>query len=102
MNPKIKQLWVKALRSGKYKQCDGQLRHKSEEGVRYCCLGVLNEVCGLRSRWEGSFLGRVAAAKVGLPYEPPTGELKAQGKLAAMNDNGKSFKRIANWIENHL
>lgn len=37
LNPEIKKKWVKALRSGKYNQCDGQLR----QGDTFCCLGVL-------------------------------------------------------------
>lgn len=37
MKPKIKALWVKALRSGDYQQTRGRLR----EGSSFCCLGVL-------------------------------------------------------------
>lgn len=37
MNQEIKQKWVEALRSGKYKQGQGYLR----KGNNYCCLGVL-------------------------------------------------------------
>lgn len=41
MNPEIKEKWVKALRSGVYKQGSGVLRSTNE---RYCCLGVLCEI----------------------------------------------------------
>jgi hypothetical protein len=37
MNPKVKEKWVAALRSGKYKQARGAL---CKDGA-YCCLGVL-------------------------------------------------------------
>jgi hypothetical protein len=37
MNKAIKRRWVKALRSGEYKQTKGALRADSG----YCCLGVL-------------------------------------------------------------
>ena len=37
MNPRIKALWLEALRSKEYPQTKGKL--KTEEG--YCCLGVL-------------------------------------------------------------
>lgn len=53
MNPRIKQLWLDALRSGDYEQGTGRLR----TGNRFCCLGVL---CDLHSketgagRWEGA------------------------------------------------
>jgi len=40
MKPKVKEKWLKALRSGEYKQTKGQL--KDEKG--YCCLGVLCEL----------------------------------------------------------
>lgn len=36
-------LWVDALRSGKYKQGSGYLR----QGDKYCCLGVVCELCPL-------------------------------------------------------
>ena len=45
MNPRIKDLWVKALQSGKYRQ--GQLRLIREQktyGTEHCCLGVLCEL----------------------------------------------------------
>ena len=37
MNNELRNLWVEALRSGKYKQGKGRLR----DGDTYCCLGVL-------------------------------------------------------------
>lgn len=54
MNPEIKERWLTALRSGKYKQTDGYLniqRNNPEavpegnlRGNGYCCLGVLCEL----------------------------------------------------------
>ncbi len=35
---------VKALRSGKYRQCKGALCKKDSKGEKYCCLGVAMEV----------------------------------------------------------
>lgn len=40
MDPKVKKLWLKALKSGKYKRATGVL--KTPRG--HCCLGVLCEV----------------------------------------------------------
>ena len=37
MNPKVKEFWVKALRSGKYKQT----RNVLADNKGFCCLGVL-------------------------------------------------------------
>lgn len=41
MKPEIKQKWLEALRSGKYKQGTGKLASFEN---RYCCLGVLCEI----------------------------------------------------------
>lgn len=46
--------WVKALRSGEYKQnTEGLLgiQTPEDEHPRYCCLGVLIERCGSQSDW---------------------------------------------------
>ena len=40
MKPEIKSKWTSALRSGDYKQTDGQLNN----GEGLCCLGVLCEI----------------------------------------------------------
>lgn len=40
MNPAIKEKWVNALRSGKYKQARNTLRNKKG----FCCLGVLCDI----------------------------------------------------------
>lgn len=49
MNPKIKERWLAALRSGDYKQTDGYLSIKSavpndDQFDGFCCLGVLCEI----------------------------------------------------------
>jgi hypothetical protein len=45
MKKKIAEKWVKALRSGKYKQGRHALKYKTKAGVtRHCCLGVLCEL----------------------------------------------------------
>jgi len=41
MNPEIKQLWLEALRSGKYNQGKSLLRPTESS---YCCLGVLCQI----------------------------------------------------------
>ena len=43
MKEEIKDKWVEALRSGKYKQCKGRLQKKDG----YCCLGVLCDISGI-------------------------------------------------------
>lgn len=40
----IKDNWLQALKSGKYKQGYGALVNHTIEGTFYCCIGVLGEV----------------------------------------------------------
>lgn len=45
MNPDVKDMWLKALRSGEYEQTTGYLREAKPDGKEgYCCLGVLCEL----------------------------------------------------------
>ena len=44
MTPELKKLWADALRSGKYTQ--GYSNLKNSSNGRYCCMGVLAEICG--------------------------------------------------------
>jgi hypothetical protein len=44
MNKRIKKLWIKALRSGKYRQGYRQLKRGRGNDAAFCCLGVLCEV----------------------------------------------------------
>jgi hypothetical protein len=45
MDQEIKNRWVEALRSGKYKQAEGTLAiHNSDGEESFCCLGVLCEI----------------------------------------------------------
>jgi len=115
MNPKIKKMWVKALRSGEYGQGQKRLLTIEKSGEHsFCCLGVL---CDLHSRETGEkwnirndlFDGKVGAYE---DYETMPGEgvdswagldTEAQDILASMNDDRRlSFKQIANWIQNNL
>lgn len=41
MNTEVKEKWIKALRSGEYKQAQGKLRDNNNG---FCCLGVLCDV----------------------------------------------------------
>lgn len=123
MRKSVKAKWIKALRSGKYHQCEGLLKeditlNDGTEAPGYCCLGVLAEVAGLEEAKivGGAFFGgpdsdgdwevpELETRKlIGTPL--PKGYVD---KLAGFND-GKamignkdgdawSFKRIASWIE---
>lgn len=91
--------WVKALRSGKYKQAEGQLR----DGDRFCCLGVLCDVLGMK--WNGN---EVAGKSLSLPKfaQRAVGLRRDEGEhgdeqetLSGYNDFGKDFAYIADIIE---
>jgi len=55
MDQRVKELWLKALRSDEYEQTTGKLRIADTTSIGYCCLGVL---CDLyqkdtgRGEWE--------------------------------------------------
>ena len=86
LNPIVKQQWVDALRSGRYRQisyvCTDQ-----EDGR--CVWGVYNEIHhgdALFHKDEAGYLFHSQSA----------------GALANRNDAGESFGSLANWIEDNL
>lgn len=89
MDKKLKTKWIKALRSGKYKQC----RTILTDGKGYCCIGVLGEISGDVDQGYD-----IASAQFGD---------KNSAFLQDMNDGGRGmkkhgFKAIATWIEKNL
>lgn len=106
MKVEVKEKWLAALRSGEYKQGTGCLRRENE----YCCLGVL---CDLHAKetngkWErpnrysylgatGLLPGEVCNWANGGPFMNPS-----EYSLVDLNDHGKSFKEIADFIEEKL
>lgn len=112
MDAKLKRKWVKALRSGEYRQGRGLL--VSNSGKSFCCLGVLADIQGCV--WGTDAWGNL------IPFLPKSekplsrygsdmlsprlgaGGLSKtrQGKLAEMNDSNKTFKEIADYIEKNI
>ena len=90
--------WVKALRSGKYEQTQSYLYY---DGA-FCCLGVLCEVAGLERDEYDAYAGKRMSAPreamrfVGLSHDE--GRF-GESYLSCENDNGVSFTRIAEIIE---
>lgn len=107
MNPEMKTKWVAALRSGEYKQITGFLRY--EEG--FCCLGVLCDLANSKGWRQNKNAGFTYAATasithpISLPFEVghnygiPNAVMR---KLAYMNDEGRDFSEIADYIEESL
>ena len=97
MDKAIKQKWIKALRSGRYKQTTEYLYI----GGGYCCLGVLARVQGAKlSELDGLSLLEDSLKKYAAGIRH-----KSQKTLAEKNDgtgsdmNSKTFKEIADYIE---
>lgn len=106
MNPKIKHDWLKALRSGKYKQGRHALRNYNEEGSDYCCLGVLCDVLD-PSGWIPEKNTHKFAKKNERVFYKKAIEIgltsPTQNFLMERNDNGYwNFNKIANWIEKNI
>lgn len=110
MDPGWKAKWLAALRSGKYKQADGVL--KDAFGC-HCCLGVLADVAD-PSRWSQQLLESEEAGQDCYSYDGAETMLfgcflasvglntGTAVDLAGMNDDGNSFRQIADYIEENL
>lgn len=97
----FKKKWVAALRSGKYKQGKNLLYNQMHE--TYCCLGVAGVICG-NNRDQltefGSLDRKVHNNIPELLFGISTGSTPY--KLSIFNDNGKSFRWIAAYVDRYL
>lgn len=95
----LEKKWMEALRSGDYKQGSGYLRKLDT----FCCLGVLCELKKVDAAARGDVDGlyRYLSPVSSSTNINDAGWLTTdQGScLAALNDSGWSFKRIADAIE---
>lgn len=115
MDINVKEKWLAALRSGKYKQCKGHLR----VGNKFCCLGVLCDIYheetkdgewvgnadGITEFKDGSYGGLAILTNnvtkwAGLQDNNPY--LEEGNNCGGANDAGKTFKEIADLIEKYL
>lgn len=115
MDPRVRALWVAALRSGKYIQGRQQLRIPLQLGApgipqKHCCLGVLEELhsaeTGLPFPSNRATLSPVTMCWAGLKDSNPT---TTKGCMIAMNDGTPvqgggplTFSEIADVIEAEL
>lgn len=104
MTPKeVRQLWVKALRSGEYQQ--GKKYLKTNDG-KYCCLGVLTDLA-VKNEVIQCFVGNGGGIRVLCPSVQDWAGLKDEigsfedgwKALSSMNDSNTSFATIADTIE---
>jgi hypothetical protein len=123
VNPKLptefKEKWLEALRSGKFKQGISRLHNLGSD--KYCCLGVACRIMHPKIKLHSFnyIVNKIGAKKVPSILKDnckkvpsilkdncnvidtlKTNDLTC--KLADMNDKGRSFKQIANWIEKNL
>ena len=120
MPQKLKDKWLAALRSGKYKQGTGKLR---DDSGGYCCLGVLEHcISGKVEKHAGkndylndyltypslNWLSKHNIQFVNsvnrLHYNPTVGfKSGSKYELSIMNDSGDhDFNKIANIIEKYV
>lgn len=107
MKKTLRQKWINALRSGKYKQASFALH--DERG--YCCLGVLASVTGCKWYRDGE-TGHLSPFVGDKSMRHRQGDylktdfcglhLRTQKKLAIMNDEHKTFREIADYIEKRI
>ena len=93
MDAEIKRKWVQALRSGKYEQTKGLL--KSPDGA-FCCIGVLGAIQSMDFKIKD-----LRSSTIMSKYSAGLSTI-SQLKLANMNDEGRSFAEIADYIEANL
>ena len=88
-------IWLKALRSGKFKQSRG-CYHGKKGG--HCCLGVGQIVLGLPKEETSKRLGEV----LGLTWKPKDVSCGLQYLINLNDDGHRNFKYIAAKIEEKI
>lgn len=102
LEPEFKAKWIAALRSGDYKQ-GHQVLYRGGEHDTYCCLGVACVVAGVAaSQISGCSFINTDTDAVPSQLKGLTRTNTLPGVLSEMNDDGKPFREIANWIEENL
>ena len=107
LDAKLKKKWVKALRSGDYDQGETFLLRFKGDRAQYCCLGVLLELEHGEDAWdtmrpEESLYGSGSGYLYTDLGRKPNFSAEHQRHLAFLNDTGKSFEEIADYIEENL
>jgi hypothetical protein len=109
MDKKIKAKWIKALRSGDFNRATATLCEVRKNGqTAFCCLGVLAHIASPNPwrKHEGEYTFNGNCNNTGLldgSFQATVGITdEEQDTLAAMNDDGLSFKKLARYIEKNL
>jgi len=100
LDPTFKKKWIAALRSGEYEQGAGFLHNTVQD--RYCCLGVACEVVQYKSPNNRRIQGSESMPEELEPVRGYAQNNKVVDRLICMNDTGKTFLKIADYIEENL
>lgn len=119
MKPEIKEKWLAALKSGKYKQGKHALCRTNDDEKSFCCLGVLCDLHRKTKKKKG-FIWQQSDSKNDLMYNGSASYLPIEVQkwagigrkgsfnengtaqdLASVNDNtqGNTFKAVIEKIE---
>lgn len=110
--------WIAALRSGEFEQGERRLRTLDD---KFCCLGVYEHISGTKcepyyynkcyryfdkASLVDSFAGMTIASVRKLGLKGTLGDIVDENgiqdsALSYMNDSGKTFEEIADFIENN-
>lgn len=92
------QKWIEALRSGEYGQVIGLLKNPYKN--QYCCLGVACKIAGAKVFNPNGWIPLTSVPKT-IPdiLRGSNRDSTLVNKLSDMNDKGKTFTEIADWIE---
>jgi hypothetical protein len=122
LHPELKAKWIAALRSDDYKQTKGVLCSTKNGERAFCCLGVLTDILikenqlSLTWNFNSEYFATASNANdsAAIALHPsirkitglsPNGKLPKphdNSALAHLNDNGYSFRQIADVIEKHF
>lgn len=95
----LKQDFIEALRSGKFRQTVEVLRSKDEGGIAYCANGILGCVMAIRSGKDHEDTEIFWEAADSMLMTIPNSTFV---RIAEMNDAGFSFGEIAEFVENRI
>ena len=122
MDKRVKKLWIKALKSGEFKQGVGFL----EKDGKYCALGILSLLAlleGICTYKEERGVGRFDNKRFNLSFnvmkwagiaqdderflDPEEHKVlltvrNTKTSILELNDSGKSLKEIAMFVEKYL
>lgn len=113
-DPELKSRWIAALRSGDYEQGQGALKTNDGADSQHCCLGVLCELVAPEgfqemSEYSSTMVHQFPDTRSKQECYPNKTKMRELGLtvgrmkvLTKMNDDGRSFHRIADYIEENL